>query len=169
MRRPQTIPRILLAGCLLLFAAVLPASDAVHVTTRSLSATMANRLALAAYQACEARGFHVAVAVVARDGRLLAFLRSPLAGSHTIDVSQGKAYTAASFKSATSQLAGREFMRDIPGVLLIGGGLPIQLGGHFYGALGVSGAPAEKHPGDRDEACAAEGLQAIAEEIELGE
>ena len=150
-----------------LFSPLLSASDSLHVTTRSLSAPIAARLALNAYEACSAGGYHVAVAVVGRDGRLLAFLRSPLAGPHTIEVSQAKAYTAASFKAATSQLMDRTFMRDIPGVLLIGGGLPITAGGHFYGAIGVSGAPAENTPGDRDESCAKAALQAIIEALEL--
>ena len=39
-----------------------------------------------------------------------------------------------------------------PGVLLVGGGLPINIGGHFYGGVGVSGAPFEKVIGDFDEA-----------------
>ncbi len=150
------------------FNSTLPADDNMHVTTRSLSTPLAAQLARAIYDDCAGRGYQVAVAVVARDGGLLAFLRSPLAGPHTIDVSRSKAYTAATFKTATSQLMAQEFMRDIPGVLLIGGGLPVNVGGHFYGAVGVSGAPAEKQPGDVDEACARTGLEAIAEEIELG-
>ena len=167
MPLPRAI--VCLAGLWLnLLAGHLSASDGLHVTTRSLSAPLAARLALGIYETCSAEGYHVAVAVVTRDGRLLAFLRSPLAGPHTIEVSQSKAYTAASFKAATSQLMDRPFMRDIPGVLLIGGGLPITVGGHFYGAIGVSGAPADKAPGDRDEACAKAGLQAIAKELELG-
>lgn len=144
------------------------AEDEVQVTTRSLSAPMASQLASAAYADCTARGFQVAVAVVARDGSLLAFVRNPLAGPHTIEVSRRKAWTSTSFKAPTSQLMGREFMRDVPGALLIGGGVPINLGGYFYGAVGVSGAPAEKHPGDVDEACARAGINEVSEEIEMG-
>ena len=140
----------------------------VQVTTRSLSAPMASQLAQAAYDDCTKRGYQVAVAVVARDGSLLAFVRNPLAGTHTIEVSQRKAWTSASFKAPTTQLMGRDFMRDIPGALLIGGGMPINVGGYFYGAVGVSGAPAEKKPGDVDDFCAEAGIEAIAEEIEMG-
>lgn len=150
----------------------LQAEDAVQVTTRSLSAPIASQLANAAYADCTAKGYQVAVAVVARDGSLLAFVRNPLAGPHTIEVSQRKAWTSATFKAPTTQLMGNElgrnFMRDIPGALLIGGGMPINIGGYFYGAVGVSGAPAEKKPGDIDDVCAEAGINAVSEDIEMG-
>jgi len=38
-------------------------------------------------------------------------------------------------------------MRDFPGALLVGGGLPIEVGGHFYGGVGVSGAAEKETPG----------------------
>jgi uncharacterized protein GlcG (DUF336 family) len=153
---------------MIMLVSPLYAEEPVQVTIRSLSAPIASQLANAAYADCTARGFQVAVAVVARDGSLLAFVRNPLAGPHTIEVSQRKAYTSATFKAPTTQLMGREFMRDIPGALLIGGGLPINVGGYFYGAVGVSGAPTEKKPGDVDDACAEAGIQAVSEDIEMG-
>jgi uncharacterized protein GlcG (DUF336 family) len=60
-------------------------------------------------------------------------------------------------------------MRDIPDALIFGGGLPINIGGYFYGGVGVSGAPEKKEPGDIDDECAKAGIEAVAEEIELGE
>lgn len=158
-----------LLALIILYTLISPlqAEDAVQVTTRSLSAPIASQLANAAYADCSARGFQVAVAVVARDGSLLAFVRNPLSGPHTIEVSQRKAWTSATFKAPTTQLMGREFMRDIPGALLIGGGMPINVGGYFYGAVGVSGAPAEKKPGDVDDACAEAGIKAVSEDIEM--
>lgn len=144
-------------------------TNSPHVTIRSLTAPMATKLAMAAYEYCTAKGYHVAVAVVGRDGRLLAFVRSPLAGPHTTEVSQGKAYTANTFRASTSQLMGRDFMRDIPGALIWGGGLPINIGGYFYGGVGVAGAPENESPGDVDDECAAAGMAAVTEEIEFGE
>lgn len=144
------------------------AEDAAYVTVRSLTAPMATQLALAAYEDCTAKGHHVAVAVVGRDGRLLAMVRSPLSGVHTIKVSEGKAFTAATFKASTANLMGRDFMRDIPGALIWGGGLPINIGGHFYGGVGVAGAPEKETPGDVDDECAAAGIDAVAEAIEFG-
>jgi uncharacterized protein GlcG (DUF336 family) len=138
------------------------------VTTRALTPDLAQQGVMAALRDCADRGYQVAAALVGRDGRLLAFARSPLAGPHTIDVAQGKAYTSATFRAATTALMDRDFMRDIPGVLVIGGGLPIQVGGHFYGGIGVSGAPAQERPGDVDDLCAQAGINAMTETLELG-
>lgn len=166
------IPVLILIFMALMSARTVQADDATkspHVTIRSLTAPMATKLAMAAYEDCTAKGYHVAVAVVGRDGRLLAFMRSPLAGPHTIEVSQGKAYTANTFRASTTQLMGRDFMRDIPGALIWGGGLPINVGGYFYGGVGVAGAPEKESPGDVDDECAAAGIAAVTEEIEFGE
>jgi len=156
---------------LFLLAAAAPAAAEsaapASVQIRILSFETAQRLALGAAQACRRQGFQVAAAVVDRNGRLLAFARDPLAGPHTIAVSQAKAYSAATFQSATSQMAGREALRGAPGVLLIGGGLPVRVGGYFYGAVGVSGAPADQRIGDRDEACARTGIDAVREALEF--
>ena len=140
------------------------------VTMRSMSAQLANKLAMAAFEDCSRRGYHVSAAVVGRDGHLLSFVRSPLAGPHTVDVATAKAYTAASFQtSTTTMMMSMKELAFSPGVLLVGGGLPINIGGHFYGGVGVSGAPFEKVIGDLDEACAQAGIEAVQEEIEFAE
>lgn len=154
--------------CTLLVPMTVSAEKSPYVTMRSLTAPVAMKLAMAAYEDCTAKGYHVATAVVGRDGHLLAMVRSPLSGVHTIKVSNGKASTAATTRTATSQLMGRDFMRDIPGALIWGGGLPVNIGGHFYGGVGVAGAPQGKTPGDVDEVCAATGIAAITEEVEFG-
>lgn len=162
--------KIALLGFLGLWLA-LPVSaeiEQTHVNLRVLSAEAANAMTLAAYKDCLKKGYHVAAAVVTREGRMLSMTRSPLAGAHTIKVAEGKAFTAATFKTATTRLMGREFMRDIPDALIIGGGLPINIGGHFYGAIGVSGAPAKKTPGDVDDECAIAGIDAVKDDIEMG-
>lgn len=143
--------------------------DSVSVTTHSLNTKMAMKLALETYQDCSSKGYNVAVAVVNREGRLLSFLRHPLAGIHTIDVSQGKAYTASTFKASTAQLAERQYMREIPGAMTWGGGRPINIGGIFYGAVGVAGAPARAVPGDVDDECAEQGIKAVTEAIEFAD
>jgi uncharacterized protein GlcG (DUF336 family) len=162
--------RILLTVALLTASLTSHAEEA-FVTTRSLSAASANQLAMASLQACAQQGYQVAAAVVDRHGNLLAFVRDPLSGHHTIDVATRKAYTAASFQTATLELQGRNFdgLRHAERVLLIGGGVPIRVGGHVYGAVGVSGAPAKKLTGDIDDACARQGLEAIREALEFAE
>ena len=50
---------------------------------------------------------------------------------------------------------------QIPGVMAIGGALPIKVGQDVVGAVGVSGAPG----GEKDEACAAAGLAKVADKL----
>lgn len=138
------------------------------VGTRVLTVAAAARIATVAEQACSTQGYQVAVAVVDRYGNLLAFVRDPLAGVHTIGVAQDKAYTAASFQQATSELVERiDFLRGTSRLSLVGGGLPIRFGGVMYGAVGVSGAPREVFPGDVDERCARSGIDSVAESLEF--
>lgn len=145
------------------------ALENTHVNIRVLSVEAATSMAMAAYKDCTAKGYQVTVAVVGRDGLLLNLMRNPLAGAHTIEVARAKAWTAASTKTATTRLMGQSFMRDIPGALIIGGGLPVNIGGHFYGAIGVSGAPAKKTPGDVDDECALVGIAMIQDDLEMAE
>ena len=148
------------------------AGDKLYTETRSLNPGMAMKAAMVAEKKGAADGYQVAVAVVDRSGVLQAFIRKPLAGAHTVDVSITKARTSASFKTATIEMMKNERLQQLnyaEGVLLIGGGIPIRVGGHFYGGIGVSGAPGEKMAGDVDHACAQAGIAAIAEELEFAE
>jgi uncharacterized protein GlcG (DUF336 family) len=97
-------------------------------------------------------------------------VRDRYAGAHTVRTARSKAYTAVSFRTNTSELAeatqsGRpqSGIRHLPGVAAVGGGLMIEAGGSLLGAIGVSGAPG----GKEDDACAAAGIAAIREDIEL--
>jgi len=146
------------------------AADKVYVSTRVLSATTAANIAVVAEKACQKKGYQVSVAVVDRYGNLLAFVRDPLSGGHTINVAQDKAYTAASFQSDTLTLVSRiAFLKGTPRLVLVGGGVPIRVAGKMYGAVGVSGAPGEKQPGDIDHACAMAGIEAVRDELEFAE
>ena len=64
------------------------------------------------------------------------------------------------------EFAGLRFAKD---VLIIGGGIPVRVGGHFYGAVAVSGAPGQKITGDIDHQCAQAGIDTIKEAIEFAE
>lgn len=137
-------------------------------TARFLTPAMTNQIASTAEAACKKKGFQVAVAVVDRFGNLLAFARDPFAGAHTITIAQHKAYTAATFQGATIDLTNRlDFLKGTPKLSLVGGGVPIKIGGYMYGAVGVSGAPREKIAGDIDHACASAGIEAIRDTIEF--
>ena len=161
---------VLLSGALISGMAV--ADEKPYLQMRALTTAMANKAVTVAEAECAKSGYQVAVALVDRGGNLQAFLRNPRAGSHTVDVGLAKAKTSASFKTSTMDLMTNprlEHLNYAPGVLLLGGGVPIEIGGHFYGAIGVSGAPAEKTSGDTDDACARAGIDAIREDVEFSE
>ena len=168
MRTPKAIAFALIT---LAAAATVPVSaQSPTFEIKSLTTETALVAAKAALASCRKQGFQVAVAVVDRAGLTQAFLRDRFAGAHSIDVATGKAWTAASFRMATGALAvetqpGKPMsgLRDAPRMMAVAGGLPIEGGGNFYGAIGVSGAPG----GDADEACAKAGIAAISEAIEF--
>ena len=139
-------------------------------TAKMLTPETALKAAQAALAKCRKDGFQTAVAVVDRAGVVQVVLRDRYAGAHTPDMATAKAWTAASFKQSTSSLAidtqsGKPMsgIRQLPRVLVAGGGLPIEAGGNLLGAIAVSGAPG----GDADDACAKAGIKAIADDIEF--
>ncbi|HJV10970.1 MAG TPA: heme-binding protein [Burkholderiales bacterium] len=156
----------------LLLAALASSAHAQDATysVRLLSPETALKAAQAALKSCRDRGFQAAVAVVDRMGVVQVLLRDRFAGPHTPDMATAKAYTAASFRTNTTELAeasqaGRPAsgIRHRPGVAAVGGGMMIEAGGSLLGAIGVSGAPG----GREDDACAAAGIAAIREDIEI--
>jgi len=149
------------------FQAALAEEQPASITLRALSVDSAQKIAQAALAHCQKGGYQVAVAVVDRYGNLLAFLRDPLAGHHTIQVSQRKAYTAASTQSSTLALD-LEPARFTQVFQVIGGGVAVRFGGYMYGAVGVSGAPRRQKEGDVDEECANAGIAAVQEALEFG-
>ena len=101
-------------GCLFALLPYMVFADAeTYVTTRTLSVKSATQVAVAAEEACRKGGYKVSVAVVDRQGNLLAFVRNPLSGNHTIQVSQDKAYTSATLLGATIDLVEEaDFLKD---------------------------------------------------------
>jgi len=145
------------------------AQDAVF-QTKSLTLETALIAARTALESCRKQGFQVAVAVVDRSGLTQVLLRDRFAGAHTPEVAANMAWTAASFRTSTLELAtetqaGRPLsgIRNVSRFIAIGGGLVIQGDGSLFGAIGVSGAPG----GEANEACAQAGIKAIADAIEF--
>jgi len=145
------------------------AQDATY-NVRLLTPETALKAAQAALARCRGSGFQVAVAVVDRMGVVQVLLRDRFAGPHTPETATGKAWTAVSFRTNTTALtdatqAGRpqSGIRNRPGVVAVGGGLMIEAGGSILGGIGVSGAPG----GKEDDACAAAGIAAIKDSLEL--
>lgn len=138
------------------------AETSAVVPLKTLAPHIANRMVVAAVEHCTSKGYKVSSSVVGRDGRLLALLRNPLSGPHTIRVSERKAYTAASLQAPTSQMQSRKDLSFAPDILLIVGGVPINVGGQFYGGIAVAGADPKI-----DEECALQGIKAVAEDLEF--
>jgi uncharacterized protein GlcG (DUF336 family) len=161
------------ARAALLIAALLPslagAQDAI-ISYKSLSPELALDLARAALADCRARGFQVAVAVVDRFGVTQVMLRDRFAGPHTPTTAAGKAWTAVSFRTNTTELNAmsqpgmmQSGIRSLPNVVIIGGGMVVESGGSLVGGIGVSGAPG----GDADDACAKAGISAIRDKLDF--
>jgi uncharacterized protein GlcG (DUF336 family) len=148
--------------CTLTFAGT---ANAAVLTESNLSTVDAQKLAAATVATCQAKGYNVSAAVVDRAGLLKAFARADNAGPHTIEASRAKAFTSASTKAPSLAVMenaqknpGAANLSDIPGFLLLGGGVPVKAGETVIGAIGVAGAPG----GHLDAQCADEVLAANA-------
>lgn len=136
----------------------------------SLTPELALEVARAALDECRRRDWQVAVAVVDRFGQPQVMLRDRFAGPHTPSTATGKAWTAVSFRTNTTALVPltapgqpQAGVRDLPNVVVIGGGVLIESKGSIVGAVGVSGAPG----GDNDEVCANAGIDKIRDELDF--
>lgn len=138
-------------------------------TERNISLSLANQIAIEAVNACTANGYAVSATVVDRAGTVRAVLRGDNAGPHTLGSSERKAWTAASAKNSTQAMmlgsqsnpAGANVV-FIPGMLLLGGGVPIKVGTETIGAVGVGGAPG----GHLDEQCALAALEKVKAQLQ---
>jgi uncharacterized protein GlcG (DUF336 family) len=135
-----------------------------------MSPEIALDLAQTALLSCRKSGFQVAVAVVDRFGVVQVMLRDRFAGPHTPATATSKAWTAVTFRTNTTELIAltqpgmpQAGLRDLPGAVVLGGGVMVEAGGSLIGAVGVSGAPG----GDADDSCAKAGVQAISDKIDF--
>jgi uncharacterized protein GlcG (DUF336 family) len=156
-------------GVAVLASASASAQEAL-VTYRTMSPEVALDLARAALASCQKSGFQVAVAVVDRFGVVQVVLRDRFAGPHTPPTATGKAWTAVTFRTNTTELIGltqpgapQAGLRDIPGAVVLGGGMTVEAGGTLVGGVGVSGAPG----GDADDACAKAGIEAVRDKLDF--
>ena len=140
------------------------------LTQRNIGSELALSGARATLKAAQDRSYQVAVAVTDRSGHLLVLLRSDGGGPHLLDSARRKAYTAASSNSRTSVMSKAVDERSgvpdphlvyLEGVLMVGGGVPIHVGGELIGAIGVAGSPGSAH----DEECADAGVAHVAAQL----
>ncbi|MBI3706260.1 MAG: heme-binding protein [Proteobacteria bacterium] len=157
----------------MLVSVLLPAAalaDEPLVIYQALSPELALELARAALDDCRQRGYQVAVAVVDRFGVTQVMLRDRFAGPHTPTTAAGKAWTAVSFRTNTMELVAnsqpgmpQSGIRNLPGTVIVGGGVVVESAGAMVGGIGVSGAPG----GDADEACATSGIDKIRDRLDF--
>ena len=152
----------------LTFAALGPAHAQALLSQKNIPLELANQIAAATVAACTANGHAVSAAVVDRAGVLRALQRADNAGPHTVGASQAKAFTSASARNTTSAMLenvqknpGAQTLVDIPGFLVLGGGVPIRAGNEVVGAVGVGGAPG----GHLDEQCAVAGIEKFKDQL----
>jgi uncharacterized protein GlcG (DUF336 family) len=145
-------------------------ADEAIVTYKSIAPDTALELARAALATCRTNGYQVAVVVLDRFGQTLVLLRDRFAGLPAATTASDKAYTALSFRQSSGEFA--DAIRNgqlaaplatLPHIVMLAGGLLIEAGGNLLGAVGVSGAPG----GDKDEACAKAGLDAIRDKLDF--
>jgi len=161
----RTITQLSVAA--LLVTASVANAQAVR-TEKNISLELANQIAAASVAACSAKGYNVTATVVDRAGLIRAVQRADNAGPHTIAASQQKAFTSASARNNT--LAMMEAAQknpaaanlvNIPGFLLLGGGVPVRVGNDVIGAVGIGGAPG----GHLDEQCAVAALEQVKDQL----
>lgn len=144
-------------------------ADSATWTQQVITPEIALKAAQAAKAECQKHGWQVSVTVADPAGLPLVMLRDRYAGWHTVEIANGKARTAASWREATSNVAARVTRPDAaekailsqPGVVMIGGGIPITAAGQMVGTIGVSGAPG----GENDDVCAKAGIAAIETDL----
>lgn len=141
------------------------AQNTAPVMQANISLEMALEVARTALAQCESDGYRVSVTVVDASGTTKVILKSDGAGPHTLASSFGKAFTSASMRSATGDIAANiadndelAELRDMDErILILAGGLPISVAGEVIGGIGVGGAPG----GHLDAACAQAGIDTI--------
>ena len=105
-------------------------------------------------------GVPMCIAVVDESGNLIAFERMDGGKTSSIGIAQNKAYTAGAARKATHEYNAA----CVPGSLVfgihtqlsvVGGGLPVWMGEHCVGGIGLSSGTPEQ-----DMACAQAGIDA---------
>lgn len=132
------------------------------------------KAAQAAMKSCEANNYKVTVTVLDSSGETRVLIKGNDSTIHTKDTSFKKAYTVVTLgpifnlstsSSIANQLIGKpseSSFVNLPGIALMPGAVAIKFKGSIVGAIGVGGAPG----GDKDEACAFDGVKAILDDLQ---
>jgi uncharacterized protein GlcG (DUF336 family) len=155
--------RISIASALAAGSATLADAQAPQVE-KNVAMRMALMILDGALEQCTKDGNKVSVVVVDRAGNVAASIRGDGSNPDTMEFARIKAYTARTRAQSTSDFKAftdkpeNAFLKQIPGVVAVGGGVPIRAGNDVIGGVGVSGSPG----GDKDETCANAGIAKVA-------
>jgi uncharacterized protein GlcG (DUF336 family) len=147
--------------------AVASASAQTPLVEKNVSMAMSLAIIQGAIEQCTKDGYKVSVTIVDKSGNVAAQLRGDGTGPHTMEFSRMKAYTSRTRNQTSLQTMkmmedpANAFIRQIPNVVGVGGGVPIHAGNEVIGAVGVSGAPG----GEKDEVCANAGIAKVADAL----
>ncbi len=113
-------------------------------TTQFITLEAAQKMMAAAEAEASANNWSVAVTIVDAGAHLIMFQKMDGTQMGSIDVSMGKARTAANFKRPTKAMeemitGGRTPFLAVDGIVPVQGGLPVVVGDAVIGAVGVSG------------------------------
>jgi uncharacterized protein GlcG (DUF336 family) len=149
-----------------LAAALSFSASAAFAQAQSVTSEQAMAALKAALAYAKKDGGDVSVVVVDREGKPVLMMRGNTAAPHNLGLAERKAYTANMFKMPTIAWRDRTAPgkpeaseRDMPGVIPLGGGVPIMVGGDVIGAVGASGTRGGQ---EGDTACAQAGADAAA-------
>ena len=155
-----------LCGLALAALTAVPASAAGVVSEKTLSLDLAKAIAEGALATCRENGWHVTITVLDRSAQVRVQLRDDGANLFTVENSYRKAYTARNFNMPSEEFAKalaanpvRQAQATLPGVIALGGGLPIRAGDDIVGSIGVSGSPG------KDEVCGQAGIDKVADQL----
>lgn len=133
--------------------------------TDGITLEKAYRVVMAAREKATEIGVLMNIALVDEGNNLLAFVRMPGAWLGSIDIAQGKAYSARAFDMPTEDL-GKASQPGEPlfgihasnhgKIIIFAGGIPLKEGERVVGAIGVSGGTV-----DQDQEVAEAGVAAF--------
>ena len=151
----------MLALAIVLLPAMTRSAAAQLIDAKALTADAVKNILAAAESKAKQNKWAVSIAVVDPNGDLAGFLKLDGASVGTVQISLGKARTAARFGRPTKIYADRVAgdtlnVLSIDGLVALQGGVPIIIGGRVIGAVGASGAT-----GAQDEEVVMAGIQAI--------
>ena len=155
------------AASMLAVESIASANAQAPLTEKNVSMKMSQAIIDGTIEQCTKDGYKVSVVIVDFAGLVHASLRGDGTNPHTMEFARKKAYTARTrgqtsleFMKLTENPA-NAYLRQIPDVVAVGGGVPIKIGNMTIGGVGVSGAPG----GEKDEVCALAGIAKVADQL----